>query len=679
MIARLEVTDGTTTISLIQDGGNAFNLNRWQPTIIPVKGGGTWQQSALSDGRQLVNKHFGNAIEPFDLKIAGEDANIVIGEVEALRLLLEKAADFWTTDWQDTIVYLIAQAECEDNPRYAIIYDWSTPEDENPFAQPFLQVDGSAVMDNFTLSIERGHWRSNIPDTGASVSASAVEAYDGRNLGNVSSGGSRQAVTTRDVFIANKQNVANLTDIYIDDGGAFSANLMDAGLPYGLLPAVPATGDHVYFGIDTTVSDSGPFCSLVFDVGTVAVYGGGSVIWRYWDGGAWAVLTVQDTTSAGSGPFAIAGVNPVYWVQPSDWATVAVNGVTGYWVRATVSIIGGPVSQPTQQNRDVYSVVWSYSEIDEAQVEGSLPAVAQIKFQNVSDGGGPGVNPDLYADRVIVGLRSLLRGSAFISYFNASDEQNPTGIGANCAFATDVTTPSGRRVTYNPVAIDTMASRVSFVISETIAQDFYGTYHAYVRGRQVGGAARDIKVRLRVRLGAGNVTDITEEVPFPDTNDWRLLDMGEISIPTLGVLRSADVSNIVYLIIDARNDGAGLPDAYFYDLVLIPVDEWAGDFINPDLGGLTTVLRTGIFLDMDAIVNPKRRTRALQRNLTGQVNAVYRTTQNGFVMLQVDQDQRYWFLTARAPASAIWISEPWVGHRMQLFKNEQHFSMRGSG
>jgi hypothetical protein len=68
MPATLEITDGTDTVSLIQDGGNTFFLNEWMPRIATPKAGGVYQQSALSDGRRLVDRKFDTVAESFDMK-----------------------------------------------------------------------------------------------------------------------------------------------------------------------------------------------------------------------------------------------------------------------------------------------------------------------------------------------------------------------------------------------------------------------------------------------------------------------------------------------------------------------------------------------------------------------------------------------------------------------------------
>jgi hypothetical protein len=67
MPARLVITDGTTTIDLI-DRSFGFHLDSWEPAIAQYKQGGTFSDSPLADGRRLVDRHFDNAFETFELK-----------------------------------------------------------------------------------------------------------------------------------------------------------------------------------------------------------------------------------------------------------------------------------------------------------------------------------------------------------------------------------------------------------------------------------------------------------------------------------------------------------------------------------------------------------------------------------------------------------------------------------
>ena len=72
-------------------------------------------------------------------------------------------------------------------------------------------------------------------------------------------------------YVASKRNMAQITNVHYWDsaGAAWSGNLVAAATPFALLPNPVLVGDFVLFGIDTSVLNSGPFCSLVFDIGTV--------------------------------------------------------------------------------------------------------------------------------------------------------------------------------------------------------------------------------------------------------------------------------------------------------------------------------------------------------------------------------------------------------------------------
>lgn len=167
----LKITDGTTEINLI-DPVSGFLLNYWRPQIPGFKDGGTYRDSPLSDGRRIVDTRWDNVIEIFNLKLRDESQDKVIWHTQELRRLLVKAVEYWKNNWQEEIVWIEAQASCETEKRYAWIVSWRTPEDDNPFAQPFLQLGESAVMDEFDLAIEHGPWLKNAPGE-----STCVESY----------------------------------------------------------------------------------------------------------------------------------------------------------------------------------------------------------------------------------------------------------------------------------------------------------------------------------------------------------------------------------------------------------------------------------------------------------------------------------------------------------------------
>jgi hypothetical protein len=120
---------------------------------------------------------------------------------------------------------------------------------------------------------------------------------------------------------------------FLDDGGAFTDDTTDANNATAndvpLMPAVEAVNDAFYFG--ENFSTSSPFNALLINIGTVGV--GGTIAWEYWNGSAWVSLTVTDNTVG----FTASGSNYVTWTEPGDWAAVAVNAQTRYWVRARVT------------------------------------------------------------------------------------------------------------------------------------------------------------------------------------------------------------------------------------------------------------------------------------------------------------------------------------------------------
>jgi hypothetical protein len=143
--------------------------------------------------------------------------------------------------------------------------------------------------------------------------------------------------------INNGSSGTNYQDAYSCDASAAKAPILvityTKASDMNLLPAVPvATEDGYYFGFDTE------FDSLLLNIGTVGV-GVWTITWKYWDGGAWANLgiSVDGTVS-----FLVAttGWKEVSFTRPGDWATVAVSGITKYWIFADLTAYTSIVTAP---------------------------------------------------------------------------------------------------------------------------------------------------------------------------------------------------------------------------------------------------------------------------------------------------------------------------------------------
>lgn len=169
---KLAVSDGTTEIDLTKP---PFALIDWKPTTSSYKSGGTFSESPLAHGRRLIDARRDNIKESISLSLGtlSQDQNII--EERNLRALLQKAIDFWSTGWQSTPVYLIAQSSRETNVRYAQIYIATIPEDNYLYGQPFLQPNGDALQVDLVIEVEHTEWMSNPPGTGECLPLKLVQ------------------------------------------------------------------------------------------------------------------------------------------------------------------------------------------------------------------------------------------------------------------------------------------------------------------------------------------------------------------------------------------------------------------------------------------------------------------------------------------------------------------------
>jgi len=556
-------------------------------------------------------------------------------------------------------------------------------------------------------------WYSNDKVTWNSITVTANNQYSGiyfptsdlsyigdstsiyQSAGAVNMG--RTETCDREVYFSNKQAQLNISHVRSYDASAPSyTDRFPMSATYNLYSGVPmGAGDAIYFGIASALQANGdpPFDNLVFDIDDELVTAAGFTSrWEYWNG-AWVALTVTDNTDTYGNPFDTPGVNSVHWVPPTDWAPTAVNGLNGMWVRAFVTAIGGGVTQaPTQQNRDPYTVIWPRIDIDADEVPGDIAALLRAMMFNESDYNGPEQGgPDLYSNRLLMGLRSLGRGEQFVAYLNCSDEQNPPGITATASTNTTIASPptddesiTGRRAVYLPAAApEAIATRVQIDIGTDIATQFYGTYHAFLRVNQESGSVGDFQLRLELLTGAASSGLVTETriTQTASLAPYELLDMGQVVIPASMDMTLDDPPDTLRINVQAGFlGGATGPEIDLIDVILLPVDEWAGDFVDLE-DGADSNIEGGHLLDVDSIANPKRDIRSLVRQDGSRfVTAVYDPRTNGPSILQQNADQRIWFLTSRSYVSGNGeeVAQPWVAHSVQLWKVQRYLAMRGA-
>jgi hypothetical protein len=545
------------------------------------------------------------------------------------------------------------------------------------------------------------------------------------------------------IFVVNHRSELNLTNIMIYDAAPVGyTEQMRVNVffwPIDLLPGAPAIGDACYFGIDTAMQTNGDptFDNIVFNISTPAY--DLSLRWEYYNGTAWTTLTVADRTDAGGGPFTREGINSVSWEPPVDWATVAVNTVTALWVRCYVYAVGGAPVEPEQQIPLPYTCIWPRTDIAAAQVPGTIMALARHRLTMRSDEDGTGDDaPDLYANRVLMGLRSIERGGIdcadFTAYLNCSDEQNPPGIlcetGASASFVNYLDHATGRAISYSPPGTQSMAMRARFTLAGELARQYYGSYRVFARIRLVNGDLGTITLRFYVSSPFGSDEYWSNIKTIPDTEGLtKLIDFGEITLPLARVLRPTEYPGPTRLEIHAASTSvsvtvshmldrwmssrilapydtglessvnptdlshwttAQLPfdsvigyaesaQLYLLDLILLPTDEWYGDFVD-DILSSTTAFQQGYQFDLDSIQNPRERQRPLVINAaTGAVMTVYEPQSPGPALLNPQKQQRMWYLfdKSNTTATADWDSSAHILVSARAERMARYLGMRG--
>jgi hypothetical protein len=509
----------------------------------------------------------------------------------------------------------------------------------------------------------------------------------------------REATCEKEVYVANKHNEAQLTNIYVDDGGVWSANRVGDSA-YSLMPAVPILNDAAYFGVDTTTVGSGPFCSLVFDLDSVDATG--DFVWEYWNGAAWHAFTaieICDNTSDDqfNNPFRVGGVRSVHWTQMSDWATrdISIDGgpaVTGYFVRCRCTVAADTV---TQQSRPVYSILWPYVTVETAP-GGDIPAIIEVQFEPKSMNTGVDISPavPMWSNKVLMGLRSLERGANFSPYINLQNEQNPEGITVaflnDTSASNDATTATGRVATYNPAGIVAQAEQIQVQFTRALAAEYAGTYRMFLRGRQSGGSADELFIQVEQKINTYTTLKWSDVHQFPANGlFWQLIDIGPWSLPGFTSANADEAVTGLELVINCESTDGTPGDLIFNELILWPIDEWAGEFVDEAadaqgwIGGDRSSTGVWRYLSVDSVGNPRHNTRSLIKSGDLDVRHSWRPTANGPAILQTGQTQRLWFLSLRnngagsLPESQL-ITEPYIGSTVLVKKAQRYLGLRGA-
>lgn len=671
MLSELILTDGITKIDLL--GGNkngaGFSLIRYIPGRPGLKGGGVWQDSPLAIGRQLVAGVRTNITDALTLRIAYPSHDSIITASNDFDELIEKAIAYWATTWQQTPVYLQAQAHGENAKRYALVRHAQYDSYFDPYAQPYISA-GMHTTEEFILGIERDLWLEFPPGEYESVAIGHEFSDPPRAFDCVFD----QIVglcenLDPNVMIGNMQNRA-LQDIFRYTG-TFSANLLAGSPPYNLFATPPATGDIAYFGSDQ------PFYGIATDFSVIE--DNATLVYEYWNGSAWTTLT---TNANGPESFVNTGIAFLLWPTSSvaNWAKVSVNSEVRYWVRVRVATGAGTTTY-TQANRHIYATATNYVEVAEDEVLGTMDALLKAFIQFYPQSTTEEI-------KVWIGLRTYSRGTSFAAHINVGDDGNPTGVSvastlgggvdghANAATfdITEPTVPGGVSISLVGTTGDTLGRAMIVSFSEDVCQDFYGRFRCFVllNTDDNTGASR---LRYTITNYTDTATYARGEIKAVATSPttYQLVDLGNVALPAADTLLATDNTygfrlNIEALVTNAKT-------LTFLSVILMPADEMlmqvSGQVPETGITSIECVL-------LDSIEYPKYQVRAFA--MDAEISDPYLVISgpltvngSGEAILHAGTRQRYWFLFQDVNAS------PAIAATLKFYKCQRYIGLRGDG
>lgn len=572
---------------------------------------------------------------------------------------------------------LIGWCRVSDNLRYTGSFTppsrCSPPAiDGNTAAQWNMQEGTGTTVDN-----AEGTSASDGTITGAIWSSARENGVSCgvRNYGNVDSSGDRQTTTDNEVYIGNKHTMAQITNIHIGTAGA---NLIDSSWPANIHAVTSASA--TYFGIASSSPNSGPFDSLVFDIGTAQV--GATLVWEYWNGSVWTGLTVTDNTDS----FQNTGVNSIHWIAPSNWTAASPGGSipSGYYVRVRTTVTGS--TNPQQQNRNPYTICWPFVEIQAADVPGEIEALARLKLYGQS-----GKSSSLEApQRVYLALRSVARGEDFSPFINLADTQQIPGVtvenfSGSTSFTNDLLAPAGRSLAVATTFGSTYCARVTF--SRTITKQYHGRFRVFLRHHFNGaGTTYDLSLIFNSDLNY-YINGIFHQTDTLTTNQ----NYNELSLMSFGVVNIPEyIDEFSIQIHQVRSNSTR--QLSLVDIVLFPIDEWIAVYKDPTdyaaiygypitahlISDYSSSVLSRHYLDIDKI-NNKNASGTLVK-VDGEIGRLVFDEQAGNVFFQKNSRQRIWFFQTGQPgqSDSFTISRPFNSLSVQAFRNSQYLGIRGN-
>lgn len=658
---------------------DSIYLTSWELSLPPRRD--TIHTPIYDNGSTLLSSQFDNLVETMTIAIVGSSHNNVITNLRNLTSILEAAKSHYI-GLKSTPTYLAAKTNAETGTRYAVVKNYKLEKLSQALGLSTLRTGvkilGKAYTSGFpqvVLVLELDLWQSEIPGATSPILVAGYQEFNDTIYGSVNS--SSEITPASLAYLANKGTVANISHVYRYDASAATYTALHSLTPpFDLLPNPLGNGDILYLGSSISITNSGPFSNAIFDVG-VATDANMPTAWEYFNGATWEDLgdfgpNVVDGTSE----FRNTGINSVSWGQPIDWSPNDPGmGVSAYWVRFRVLTTGGATITPTQQNRKIYSATWNYVEIDSDQLPGDIPNI--VKYVISQWGRGEDDDGALY--RIFMGLRSVSRGEDFSSIWNASNEQQPTGVSfSGPAINANALYPTGR-IANETVITSSGNSMGLWTVGESYSAQYLGRFRVFLSfipsATSGSPEPEDLSFYLQVMPPFSFLEFYTDRVsPYDiDTSKNMYVDLGEISIQerAFGELSASPLQIELFGITSSGMTVTARP----VQLVLLPCDEWSCSIENlnpPGTTGLTLINFDS--LEVNGTKNKDMIATTRRYISSNEILGIPFYNSTSIPVLQSNAKQRLHMIFS----AANWVASSWPILRVSCHAVSRYLALRGS-
>ncbi len=533
-------------------------------------------------------------VENWELVVHGTDQDDLADKTRVLIKLLRRAFLYRTDqEYRESHqpVYITMQITGETNARYALVWGCRFLESPDLFGP---EVTYSSIIREFGVTISRYIWRGTKPGVLPTVTTLTP------------TNGSASPVF---VHVSNFRDDVNITHIFNEDisaGPAWSGNLHGTN-GFTIFPDPIGTDDQIDIG-----STDNFLKHIVLPKLSVAATLTTTDLKLYYYNGGWVELTLGTEYTLFPGPtlkdcLEQTDYDIVISVLPkADAVTVAVNGVTAYWILIVEAHVAPvyAVHAVTHAGQPDYAQRTPEVRIPVSALSGDVPPYLLARFH--APYGGDENEGFANISRIVIGSKE--NPGVFTSHLNAGGDDNPAGW--NVSFETDtavnpeVRSPGGANAHCDFGGDETMVNRLDITGTAKMGA-WVGQYRVFITARQSGGAAGDLGVMLRTYIHESEVYspkyDTKTVSPQASDNGPEVLDLGLLKIPFTRAANADDLTDadIIFEIHAERTTGAG--EIYFTQLILIPVDKWSYELDDPIMDSVngTSALRGDSVLQVD--------------------------------------------------------------------------------